>query len=208
MFWSFLAVFFSGWLYVDASYRGPKWQRWLFKPLTLLLLLGLAWQAPLLTTTGYLILSGLLASLIGDTLLLLPQQRMLYALGAFFLSHLLYTLCFTSDMTLTFIWPVPVTLLIVGGVVIASIWPRLEDLRWPVCTLTGMTLVMVWLTAEQYWLERTEYRFSLLAGSLFLLLAYIIWFFRQYRRRFKADRAISAACYFVGHFMMVRALYL
>ncbi|MBN9931446.1 hypothetical protein HZD82_24610, partial [Pantoea agglomerans] len=40
-----LAVLFSGWLYVDATYRGPQWQRWLFKPVTLLLLVGLAWQA-------------------------------------------------------------------------------------------------------------------------------------------------------------------
>jgi len=39
MIWSFLAVLFSGWLYVDASYRGPQWQRWVFKPVTLLLLL-------------------------------------------------------------------------------------------------------------------------------------------------------------------------
>ena len=49
---------FSGWLYVDASYRGPQWQRWLFKPVTLLLLVAWAWQAPTLNTTDYLILAG------------------------------------------------------------------------------------------------------------------------------------------------------
>lgn len=46
MLWSFIAVCLSAWLSVDASYRGPTWQRWVFKPLTLLLLLLLAWQAP------------------------------------------------------------------------------------------------------------------------------------------------------------------
>ena len=45
MLWSFIAVCFSAWLYVDASYRGPAWQRWLFKPVTLLLLLLLAWRS-------------------------------------------------------------------------------------------------------------------------------------------------------------------
>ncbi|MEM8266490.1 lysoplasmalogenase, partial [Morganella morganii] len=54
MSWPFLAVFFSGWLFVDASYRGPRWQRWVFKPVTLLLLLLLAWQAPVLGAAGYL----------------------------------------------------------------------------------------------------------------------------------------------------------
>ena len=38
MLWSFIAVCLSAWLFVDASYRGPAWQRWVFKPLTLLLL--------------------------------------------------------------------------------------------------------------------------------------------------------------------------
>ena len=102
MLWSFLAVLFSGWLYVDASYRGPQWQRWLFKPITLLLMVGWAWQAPVLKPTDYLIIAGLIATLVGDALLLLPRQQMLYALGAFFLSHLLYTICFAAGMTMTF----------------------------------------------------------------------------------------------------------
>ncbi len=83
MSWPFLAVSFSGWLFVDASYRGPRWQRWVFKPVTLLLLLLLAWQAPVLSAAGYLIVLGLLATLIGDALLLLPRERVLYAIGAF-----------------------------------------------------------------------------------------------------------------------------
>lgn len=208
MIWSFLAVFFSGWLYVDASYRGPQWQRWVFKPVTLLLLLALAWQAPVLNTTDYLILFGLLATLIGDALTLLPNRRMLYAIGAFFLSHLLYTLCFASNMTLTFFWPIPLAVLIIGAALIATIWTRLEDLRWPICTFIGMTLLMVWLAAEQYFFRPTDYSFSLMVGTSLLLLANIVWLGSHYRRRFTADSAIVAACYFAGHFMIVRSLYL
>ncbi|KGT91103.1 membrane protein [Erwinia typographi] len=208
MIWSFLAVFFSGWLYVDASYRGPQWQRWVFKPVTLLLLLALAWQAPVLNTTDYLILCGLLATLIGDALTLLPNRRLLYAIGAFFLSHLLYTLSFASHMTLTFFWPIPLALLIIGALLIAAIWTRLEALRWPVCTFIGMTLLMVWLTTEQYFFRPTDYSFSLMVGTSLLLLANIVWFISHYRRRFTSDSAIVAACYFAGHFMIVRSLYL
>lgn len=54
MLWSFIAVCLSAWLYVDASYRGPAWQRWVFKPVTLLLLLLLAWQAPMFDAISYL----------------------------------------------------------------------------------------------------------------------------------------------------------
>ncbi|MEW5291087.1 lysoplasmalogenase [Erwinia papayae] len=208
MIWSFLAVFFSGWLYVDASYRGPQWQRWVFKPVTLLLLLAWAWQAPVLNTSDYLILFGLLATLVGDALTLLPNRRMLYAVGAFFLSHLLYTLYFASHMTLTFFWPIPLALLVIGILLIGALWNKLEELRWPVCTFIGMTLLMTWLATEQYFFRPKAYSFSLMAGTSLLLLANIIWYLTHYRRRFTSDSAIIAACYFAGHFMIVRALYL
>ncbi len=208
MLWSFLAVLFSGWLYVDASYRGPQWQRWVFKPVTLLLLLGWAWQAPTFHATDYLILLGLLATLIGDALTLLPRQQLLYAIGAFFLSHLLYTISFAGNMTLSFFWPIPLVLLLVGLLLIATVWTRLDTLRWPVCTFIGMTLVMVWAAAEQYYSRPVDYSFSLMIGASLLLLANIVWFFSHYRRRFTSDSAIVAACYFAGHFMIVRSLYL
>lgn len=208
MFWSFLAVFFSGWLYIDASYRGPQWQRWVFKFTTLFLLLALAWQAPVLNTTDYFILLGLLTTLISGILPLLPKSHMLYTIGTSFLSYLFYTISFSGKMSQVFFWPISLTLIIAGTLVLASIWNRLETLRWPICTFIGMALVMVWLTAEQYHFSPTSYNLSLCAGTLFLMLNNFIWLFSYYRHRFNADRAIIATCYFLGHFMIVRSLYL
>ena len=208
MSWPFLAVFFSGWLFVDASYRGPRWQRWVFKPVTLLLLLLLAWQAPTLNVYSYLILLGLAATLVADGLLLLPEERFMYAIGAFFLSHLLYTLSFASQMTITFFWPLPLTLVIIGAILPAVIWTRLAELRWPVTTYIAMTLLMVWLAGEQYFARSTDMAFSLFCGAVLLLLANILWLVSRYRFKFRAADALVAACYFGGHFLIVRSLYL
>ncbi|MBF7982220.1 MULTISPECIES: lysoplasmalogenase [Rahnella] len=208
MSWPFLAVFFSGWLFVDASYRGPRWQRWVFKPVTLLLLLLLAWQAPTLNVYSYLILLGLAATLVADGLLLLPEERFMYAIGAFFLSHLLYTLSFASQMTITFFWPLPLTLLIIGAILLAVIWTRLAELRWAVTTYIAMTLLMVWLAGEQYFARSTDMAFSLFCGAALLLLGNIFWLISRYRFTFRASDALVAACYFGGHFLIVRSLYL
>ena len=208
MLWSFIAVFFSGWLYVDAAYRGPTWQRWAFKPITLILLLFLAWQAPMFNAISYLVLAGLCAALVGDALTLLPRQRMLYAVGAFFLSHLLYTIWFAGQLTFTFFWPLPVVLLVIGALWLAVIWTRLEEMRLPVLAFIGMTLVMVWVAGEQWFLRPTDTAMSGFLGASLLLIGNIVWLFSQYRRRFRADTAIYAACYFAGHFFIVRALYL
>lgn len=208
MSWPFLAVFFSGWLFVDASYRGPRWQRWVFKPVTLLLLLLLAWQAPTLNVYSYLILLGLAATLVADGLLLLPEERFMYAIGAFFLSHLLYTLSFASQMTITFFWPLPLALLIIGAILLAVIWTRLAELRWAVTTYIAMTLLMVWLAGEQYFARSTDMAFSLFCGAALLLLGNIFWLTSRYRFTFRASDALVAACYFGGHFLIVRSLYL
>ncbi|UNB75579.1 lysoplasmalogenase family protein [Escherichia coli] len=98
MLWSFIAVCLSAWLSVDASYRGPTWQRWVFKPLTLLLLLLLAWRSADVRRHWQLSGAGRAVHLtaLGDALTLLPRQRLMYAIGAFFLSHLLYTIYFAS----------------------------------------------------------------------------------------------------------------
>ena len=208
MSWPLLAVVFSAWLYVDASYRGPDWQRWLFKPVTLLLLLLLALETPVLSVYGYLIIMGLVATLLGDALMLLPKSRVMYALGAFFLSHLFYTLSFATQMTISLFWPLPLTLVIIGAVLLAVIWSRLEDLRWPVVNFVAMTLLMVWLAGEQYYMRSTDFTFSILVGSSLLLLSVILGLVNHYRIKFRAADALVAACYFGGHFMIVRSMVL
>lgn len=208
MLWSFIAVFFSGWLYVDSTYRGPVWQRWVFKPVTLLLLLLLALQAPLSGATGYLIIAGLLASLLADALTLLPRQRLLYAYGAYFLSHLLYSLYFTSHTNFDLYWPLPLALSIVGALLIATIWTRLEELRMPILAFIGITLVMVWLAGANYFSRPTDASLSEFLGAGLLLLGNIVWLISKYRHRLPADSAIVAACYFGGHFLIVRSLFI
>src|SRR5574344_1416335 len=140
MLWSFIAVCLSAWLSVDASYRGPTWQRWVFKPLTLL-----------------------------------PRQRLMYAIGAFFLSHLLYTISFASQMTLSFFWPLPLVLLVLGALLLAIIWTRLEEYRWPICTFIGMTLVMVWLAGELWFFRPTAPALSAFVGASLLFISNFVW---------------------------------
>ncbi len=141
-------------------------------------------------------------------LTLLPRQRVMYAVGAFFLSHLLYTIWFASQLTLSFFWPLPLVLLVFGALLMAVIWSRLEEMKMPVLTFIGMTLVMVWLAGELWFARPTNTALSGFAGAALLLLSNAVWLVSHYRRRFRADNAIAAAFYFAGHFLIVRALYL
>nr|AMJ35697.1 YhhN-like protein [uncultured bacterium]AMJ35736.1 YhhN-like protein [uncultured bacterium] len=84
----------------------------------------------------------------------------------------------------------------------------MHALRLPVCTFIAMTLVMVWLAGELWFFRPTAPAMSAFFGAALLLLGNIVWLGSHYRRRFRADNAISAACYFAGHFLIVRSLYI
>lgn len=207
--WQFLALLLSGWLYVDAAYRGPRWQHILFKPITMLLLLIIAWELlPEASPYGYLILFALLASLVADLLQLFTKDRFLYVLAAFFVSHLLYTIAFASQFSFSFFWPLPLVLLIVGAAIFALIGGKLENLRWPVALYLATSLLMTWGAGERYFDQGNAFSFTIFAGATLLLLADIIWLISAYRFPFKASKAIYSCCYFIGHFLIVRSLLL
>lgn len=104
---------------------------------------------------------------------MLSNERLLYAVGAFFLCQVLYTIGFASHMTLAIFWPLP--LLILGAVLIMLLWSQLDELRWPVCTYIGVTLLMVWIAGEQYFQLGNDYTLSLLTGTALLLVAASVW---------------------------------
>jgi uncharacterized membrane protein YhhN len=145
--------------------------------------------------------------MVGDALLLLRNERIVYVIGAYFLSYLLYTIGFVSQMTFSVFWPLPILLLIIGAALIAVLWPRLAELRWPICTYIGMTLLMVWIAGEQYFARSSDHSLSLLAGTGFLLISTVLWLVSRFRYPFNAAKAVIAASYFAGHFLIVRSLY-
>lgn len=208
MLWSFLAVFFSGWLYVDASYRGPHWQRLLFKPLTLLLMIGMVWQTPTIGVPGYFVLLALTATLIGDALVSLPEERLRWGLMAYALAHLFYTLTlFSSSLTLGFSSPLSLTLVLLASLLLTLLWRKLGRERLAVITLIIMTALMVWTAGERYVWLANEANLSLLSGAVLLFAAHAIWLVNHFRFPFRAHRALVAISYFGGHFLMVHSLY-
>ncbi len=63
-----------------------------------------------------------------------------------------------------------------------------------------MTLVMVWLAGELWFFRPTAPALSAFVGASLLFISNFVWLGSHYRRRFRADNAIAAACYFAGHF--------
>ncbi|MEY1238616.1 lysoplasmalogenase [Providencia manganoxydans] len=208
MSWPFLAVLFSGWLYVDAAYRGPEWQRWLFRPITLILLLLWGCNADFLTSQGYLILAGLAVSLLADMMRMLSSERLLASVALMFTSYLLYTISFGMqlDFSLYLPWlPIP---LVIAAITLVLIWTKLEDMQAMVFALLIMSMIMAWVAGDQFFGLGRDYNFSIMVGAFLLFISNCIWLIARFRFSFKASKAIVAALYFLGQFFIIRAIYL
>ena len=116
MNWPFIAVLFSGWLYIDAAYRGPNWQRWVFRPVTLLLLLLWAWSGDYgLDISGYLVCVGLLVAIVSDTIRLVADNKIDLSLYTSAVFYLLYALSFALLNNFTFYIPLMIAVPVIAG---------------------------------------------------------------------------------------------
>ncbi len=117
---------------------------------------------------SHLVLAGLCASLLGDALTLLPRA---VCTRRFLQPHLLYTIWFASQLTLSFFWPLPLVLLVFGALLMAADPESAGRDENAGADLIGMTLVMVWLVAELWFARPTNTALSGFAGAALLLLS-------------------------------------
>lgn len=134
---------------VAARRRGAAF--YVLKPLTTLLILALVWTEPSPLTPFYrlLIAAGLVFSLIGDVLLMLPRERFVGGLVAFLVAHLLYIRAFTLD-ELRVTWWIVLPLAAYAVVLLRILLPHVERrLKAPVVVYALVLLAMAWAAAER-----------------------------------------------------------
>ena len=92
-----LLVLASALLNIRAEYKGPRRQVYVFKPLTVVLVILIALQTKFAAAPPYkqLIVAGLLCSLAGDVLLIWPRERFVAGLVCFLFAHVCYIAAFT-----------------------------------------------------------------------------------------------------------------
>lgn len=136
-------------LTIAAEARGWRTGVYVFKPLTTLLILGLALFEGNSVNPWYqfFVVAGLLFSLAGDVFLMLPKDRFVAGLVSFLFAHLCYIAAFgvrTSPRT-----PLILGALLLWGIVLLRVlWPGLGRLKVPVIVYAAVLLAMAWQAWE------------------------------------------------------------
>lgn len=100
---------------------------YVFKPLATSLLIVLALVQPTAPSVRYrrAVAVGLVFSLGGDVLLMLPLNLFVYGLASFLVAHVFYLIAFTSDVRFGRRWTPFVVVACVAFAVLSALWPRL-----------------------------------------------------------------------------------
>ncbi|MEK7241032.1 MAG: lysoplasmalogenase [Gemmatimonadota bacterium] len=155
-----------------ADALGLRSQVHVFKPLATLALVAIVLRAAGTSRYRSWIAVGLVASLAGDILLMLPPGRFVLGLVAFLMAHLSYIRAFASDgagVRAPLLPGIPV--LVAAIAVLAFLWPSLGAMRIPVACYVATIAVMSWQALARWQVRRSRDAAFAAVGSLFFLVS-------------------------------------
>ena len=204
--WMWLAISLSALLHITAAYRGPKWQFYLFKPFTMVLLLLLAWQADLESFYHQAIFAGLLLSAVGDIFLMLPKDRFMPGLVSFGLALFAYSLACWSQFDGNMVWWLPAMLFAGGIIVFLLLLPSLGRLMVPVAVYIAVIVLMAWAAGEFWLTTRSAAGLLAFSAALIFMFSDTVLAMERFKGPFKASAALVMTSYYLAQSMFVASL--
>ncbi|OOE94740.1 lysoplasmalogenase [Salinivibrio sp. AR640] len=196
--WSWFAVCCSGLLHISAAYRGPRWQFYLFKPLTIVLLMLIVGAHLSVSHYAQWVFVALLLSVVGDVFLMLPKDRFVHGLTSFLFAHLVYIFAFWAQFDGHMVWWLPAMLSGLGVIVFLLLLPNLGRFALPVAFYIAVITQMVWAAGE-YWLNTHSLAAGMaFAGAILFMFSDTVLAFARFKGEFRAAQAMVMSSYFVA----------
>lgn len=201
-----LAAISAG-LTIWAEYQGPPIQIYIFKPLTMVFIIIMAVLAKTPRSRNYkiAIIAGLLFSMAGDVLLMLPMDLFIAGLVSFLIAHLIYTYAFHSGRPWKFKWLAMLLFLAYGVVVYLILWPGLGSMAIPVAAYVLVILTMAWQAWDQW--DQMRARWALLAfiGAVLFVISDSVLALNKFGEPFSAARALTLITYFSAQWFIANS---
>jgi uncharacterized membrane protein YhhN len=202
-----LAVIVSASVTIAAVYLRPVRRRLFhfFKPLTTVLILLIALLPGTVLPDRYAggICLGLIFSLAGDILLMLPRDRFRQGLAAFLLARICYLFVFASGAAApSFPWLL-LLFAIIGATSLAYLWPALPGrLKAAVSLYIAVTVLMTAMAAALLVVLPAEDTLAVAIGAVLFMISDLILAIDRFRRPFHLAHALVLATYFAGQLLI------
>ncbi len=205
---TFLAVIFAA-ITIRGKYSEPRALVYIFKPLTMVSILLIALSRADGHFSFYVIavLAGMLLSMVGDALLMLPFDLFLPGLVSFLLAHICYIGAFVSAGGFGMTPKVLVPYMLYAALVLWLLWPHLGKMRAPVLAYMGVIMIMGWQAGELWRTAGAGWGgFAAVGGALFILSDSILALDR-FRKPFRSAQALLLTAYFAAQWFLAMSVH-
>jgi uncharacterized membrane protein YhhN len=197
-----LVISISAAFAIWGKYQKTRFIHYAFKPLTMILIISLAWERVTAWPSiyGYFILSGLCVSLFGDIFLMLSPRYFRPGLLAFLGAQVLYILAFSRDLRTLSFSPLYV-LLAYGAVVFLFLVGSLGRYRWPVLGYILTISASAWLAFNRHQSLLESGTLLALVGAGLFLLSDTLNAVNRFRKPFQLAQALILSSYFAAQLL-------
>ncbi len=191
---------------IVASYlTAGRWAFLLLKPLTTILILGVALLSGSGPTSTYsvLIALGLVFAVLGDALLMFPEQFFVGGVMSFGATHALYLTAFVVAIGLALNGVVSAALALLAIVLTAFIWSGVKvSLRPPIVLYVALITAMAAQASGAALAQHTLGTTVAAAGALLFFVSDAVLAVDRFRAPFPAARAVVLSSYWVGQYLI------
>jgi uncharacterized membrane protein YhhN len=203
-----IAIFFSAFMTIRAYYVEPRQWAYLFKPLTMVLILLLAWLAPMPAFPAYrtLVLVGLMLSLAGDVFLMLPGDYFLPGLVSFLAAHIAYVVAFGTRAGWQFSWVALFPFLVVGVVMWGVLRAHLGKMKMPAFIYILAILLMGWQATNAWIADPTPLTLLGIIGAVIFMVSDSALSINRFRTPFHWAQLVVLGTYFVAQWLIALSI--
>ncbi len=199
-------VFGAGHIYT--SWKGKRHYTYVFKPLTIIVLLLMATLRAqginLVYSSG--IMAGIIFSLVGDVALMLPRKQIIVGMSAFLVAHIAYIVSFSWGMNMiTSFWPL-LPILLYGAVIGWIIFPKAGKLRFPALVYEIAIITMTWRALERMLQTGDTNAILALSGAMLFLISDSLWACNFIVKRCTNAQSLILGTYYLAQWLIVMSI--
>ena len=202
-----LVISISAAFAISGKYQKSKFIHYAFKPLTMIMIISLAWERVTILPSvyGYFILSGLCLSLLGDVFLMLPAKYFRPGLLAFLAVQILYILAFGRGLQALSFSPL---LFILGyaGLIFLFLYRSLGKYRWPVLLYLLAISGMAWLAVSRYLGFLDSSSMLAMIGALLFLFSDSVNAVNRFKKPFWLAQILILGSYFAAQLLFALSI--